>query len=114
MQLHPLTNFEVQKYNELKFNGVYSRNSLPEIKNGIYIINLDEYKSIGTHWIANVNSNVTYCDSFGVEHIPKKNKKSIGNKNIATNIYRIQAYNPVMSEYFCIGFINFMLNTRSL
>ena len=49
---HSLTNFEVQKYyqNEPKFNGVYSRNSLPKIKDGV--INLDEFKSIGTHWIA--------------------------------------------------------------
>ena len=38
--------------NEHKFNGVYSRNNLPITKNGGYIINLDEYGSIGTHWIA--------------------------------------------------------------
>ena len=49
-----LTNFEVQNYyqNEPKFNGVYSRNNLPKIKDGAYVINLDEYESIGTHWIA--------------------------------------------------------------
>ena len=73
---HPLTNFEIQKYyqNEPKFNGVYSRNNLSKIKDGAYVINLDEYKSIGTHWIAlYVNAeNVTYFDSFGVEHIPNK------------------------------------------
>ena len=58
MQPHPLTNFEIQKHyqNEPKINGVYSRNNLPKVKDGIYVINLDEYKSIGTHWIAlNVN-----------------------------------------------------------
>ena len=38
--------------NEPKFNGVYSRNNLPKIKDGAYVINLDEFKSIGTHWIA--------------------------------------------------------------
>ena len=54
MSLHPLTNFEIQTYyqNETKFNSVYSRNNLPKIKDGAYIINLDEYKSIRTHWIA--------------------------------------------------------------
>ena len=54
MPPHPLTNFEIQKYyeNEHKFNGVYSRNNLSKIKDGACIINLDEYKSIGTHWIA--------------------------------------------------------------
>ena len=117
MQPHPLTDFEIQKYyqNQLNFNGVYLRNNLPKIKNGINIIKLDEYKSIGTHWTAYVNgSNVTYFDSFGVEHIPKEIKKSIGNKNITTNIYRIQRYNAVMSGYFFIGFVYFMLKRKSL
>ena len=76
MPPHPLTNFDTQKYyqNESKFNGVYSRNNLPKIKDAPSLINLDEYKSIGTHWIAlYVNAeNVTYFDSFGVEHILKK------------------------------------------
>ena len=60
--------------NKPKFNGVYSRNNLSKIKNGVYIINLDEYEPIETHWIAlYVNAkNVTYYDSFGVAHIPKE------------------------------------------
>ena len=70
MPPHYLTNFEVQKYyeNEPKFNGVYSRNNLSKIKNGTYILNLDKYKSIATHWIdLDVYYNtVTYFDSFGV------------------------------------------------
>ena len=52
---HPLTNFEIQKYyqNEPRFNGVFSRNNLPKkIKDGAYVINLDEYADVGTHWIA--------------------------------------------------------------
>ena len=52
---HPLTNFEIRKYyeNEPRFNGAYSRNNLPKIiKNGAYVINLDEYTDVGTHWIA--------------------------------------------------------------
>ena len=118
MPPHPLTNFEIQKYyeNEPKFNGVYSRNNLPKIKDGAYVINLDEYKSIGTHWIAlYVNdNNVTYFDSFGVEHIPKEIKKLIGNKYITTNIYRIQEYDSIMCGYFCIGFIDFVLKGKSL
>ena len=58
----------------------------------------DEYESIGTHWIVlYVNdNNLTYFDTFGVEHIPKEIKKSIGNENITTNIYRIQAYNSII------------------
>ena len=70
--------------NEPKFNGVYSRNNSSKIKEGTYIINLDEYESIGTHWIAlYVNdNNATYFDIFAAEHIPKKIKKFIGYKNI--------------------------------
>ena len=113
MPPHPLTNFEIQKYcqNESKFNGVYSRNNLSKIKHGPYIINLDEYESIGTYWIAlYVNAEyVTYIDSFGVELIPKEIKKLIKNKNIITNIYRIQGYNSIMCGYFWIGFVDFML-----
>ena len=60
----------------------------------------------------NVN-NVIYFNSFGVEHIPKEIKNFIGNKNIPTNIYRIQAYNSIMCGSFCIGFIDFMLKGKS-
>ena len=95
MPPHPLTNFEIQKYyqKEPKFNGVYSKNNLPKLKNETYVINLDEYKLIGTHQIALCmnGNNVTYFNNFGVEHIPKEIKKFIGNKNIITSIYRIQA-----------------------
>ena len=87
---HPLTKFEIQKYyqNEPKFNGVYSRNNVPVIKDGAYVINLDEYKSIRTHLIVlNVNGDsVTYFDSFGVEYIWKEITKFIGNKNIITSL----------------------------
>ena len=58
--------------------------------------------------------NATYFDSFGVEHIPKEIKKFVRNKNIITNIYRIQAYNSLMRGYFCIRFIDFMLKGKSL
>ena len=81
--------------NESRFNGVYSRDNLPnKIKDGAYVINLDEYSDIGTHWVALWvnNNNVTYFDSFGVEHIPKEIIKFIENRNIKTNIFRIQAY----------------------
>ena len=65
---HPLTNFEIQEYcqNESRFNGVFSRDNLPNnninnknyknnnnnnIKNGAYVINLDEYRDVRTHFI---------------------------------------------------------------
>ena len=118
MPPHSLTNFEIIKFyeNESRFNGVYSRDNIPnEIKDGVYVINLDEYSDIGTHWIAfYVKNNITYFDSFGVEHIPKEIIKFIKNKNIKTNIFRIQAYDSIMCGYFCIGFIDFMFKGKSL
>ena len=119
MTPHPLTNFEIQDYyqNEPRFIGVYSRDNLPDkVKDGAYVINLDEYSDIGTHWIAlHVNNKtVTYFDSFGVEHIPKEVKKFIGDRNIISNIYRIQNYDSIMCGYFCIGFIDYMFKGKSL
>ena len=117
MPSHHLTNFEIQKHeNESKFNGVFSRNNLSKIKDGAYVINLDEYESIRTHLMAlyvNAN-NIIYFDSFRVEHIPKEIKKFTGNKNIITNTYRTQAYNLIMCRYFCIGFIDFISKSKSL
>ena len=119
MAPHPLTNFEIQKYyqNEPRFNGVFSRNNLPKkIKDGAYVINLDEYVDVGTHLIAlfcNRNETV-YFDSFGVDHVPEQIKKFIGNENIKANIFRVQATDSVMWGYFCIGCIVFMLAGKKM
>ena len=74
------------------FNEVFSRGNLQKIKDGTYIINLEEYSDIGTHWVAfqMINDDVTYFGSFGVEHIPKEIKAFIKNKNIKTNIFRVK------------------------
>ena len=75
MPPHPLTDFEIQMYykNEPKFNNVYSRNNSHKIKDGVYVMNLDECKPIETHRITlHVNGqNVTNFDIFGVQHISK-------------------------------------------
>ena len=68
------------------------------------------------------SNDVTYFDSFGVEHISKEIKKFINRslssashiKNIKTKIFRIQVYNSIMRGYFCLGFINFMLSGKTL
>ena len=96
---------------------VFSQENLPkEIKDGTYVINLDEHADTGTHWIAlfcNKNK-IVYFNSFGVEHIPKEIKKFIGNRNIKANIFWVQANNSIMCGYFCIGFIDFMLAGKTL
>ena len=117
MQPHRLTNFEIQKYqNEPRFNGVYSGDNLTEIKDEAYAINLDEYSDIWTHCVRLYvhNNDVTNFDSFGVEYFPKEIKTFIDNKNIKTNIFRIEAYDSIMCRYFCIGFIDFMFAGKTL
>ena len=117
MPAHPLTNFKIRKHyqNEVECNGVFSINNLPKINNGTYVVNLDEYISIGPRWIALYvdGDNVIYFDSFGVEYTPKEIKKSISKKSIKTNIYRIQANDSIMCRYFSIGFINVVLKGKS-
>ena len=106
--------------NDMKLNSVYSRDNLPtKINDGAFEINLDEHSDIGTHWVAlwvnnnNNNNNVTYFGSFGVEHIPKEIIKFIKNRNIKTNIFRIQAYDSIMCGYFCTEFIYFMFKGKN-
>ena len=119
MPPHPLTKFELEMYyqNEPRFNGVFWRNNLPKkTKDGAYVINLDEYTDVGTHWIAlfcNRNE-VANFDNFGVEYVPEEIKEFIGNKNIKANIFRVQANDSVMCGYFCIGFIDFMSAGKKL
>ena len=60
------------------------------------------------------NNDITYFDSFGVEHIPKEINAFIRNKNIKVNIFRIQAYDSIMCGYFCLEFIDFMLKGKTL
>ena len=80
------------------------------------MINLDEYAHVDTHWIALFVEfiEITYFDSFGVEHFPKEIKKFIGNKSLKTNIFRIQANNWIMCGYFCTGFIDFKFAGKTL
>ena len=105
MPPHPLTNFEIEKYyeNEPRFNGAY-------------VINLDEYKDAGTHWIALFckKNEIVYLDSFGFEHILEEIKEFIGNRTIKANIFLVQANNSLMCGQFCIGFIDFMLAGKKL
>ena len=89
---------------------------LKKIKDEAYVINLNNYADVGMHWIALFcNRNEIVCfDSFGVEYVPKEIKIFVGNKNITANIFRVQANNSIISGYFCIGFIGFMLAGKKL
>ena len=128
LPFHPLTNIEISDYykNEPRFNGVYSRNNLPKtIKKGAYVISLDEYENTGTHWVSlfvkpkyttesSSLERTIYFDSFSIEHIPQQINKFIGNSDIKSNIFRIQAYDSIMCRYFCVEFANYMLEGKTL
>ena len=70
-----MNNIDITNYfkYEPRFNGVFSRNNLPKIKDGAYIINLDDKNSKGTHWVSLfIDRNVAvYFDSFAFEYIPQ-------------------------------------------
>ena len=74
-----------------------------------------QYSDIGTHWVALYVSganDVTYFDSFGVKYILKEIRTFIGNKNIKTNIFRIQAYDSMMCGYFVLDLLILCLQKR--
>ena len=87
-----------------------------KIKDGAYVITLDEYADVGTHQIALFcnRSEIVYFNSFGVEHVPEEIKEFIGNKNIIANIFWVQANNSVMCGSFCIAFTDFMQAGKKL
>ena len=82
-----------------------------KIKDRPYVINLDEYADISTHWMDLFcnRSEIFYFNSFDVGHVPEEIKEFARNTNIEANIFRVQANNSVMCGYFCVGFIDFML-----
>ena len=98
------SNIEITNYfkYELRFNGVSSRNNLPRIKDGAYVINLTDRNSIGTYLVSLFIDRITavYFDSFGIEHISQEVLNKIRDKSITHNIFRIQDMNLL-----CVDFI---------
>ena len=127
MSLHPLSNFEIQKYyqNETRLNGVYLRDTLSNINGEAYVINIGENNEFGTHWIAlycwrskvtrpqQLKNSVVSFDSFGVDHLPKGFMAFIRLQNIITNIFRVEAHDPIMWRYFFTRFVNYMLSGKT-
>ena len=94
---HPLTNL-VMRINQDLLEFFQEIICPKKMKDGAYVINLDEYADVGTHRIALFcnRSEIVYFDRFGVEHVPEEIKEFIGNKDIKANIFRVQANNSVM------------------
>ena len=105
--LHPLSNIEIEKdFNYVpRFNGIFSRNNLPRIKYGAYVINLDDKKCGGTHWVSLfIDRNaVVYFDSFGIEYIFEEVLNKIKDKSITHNLFRVNE--SIMCQFCPITFI---------
>ena len=100
---------------ELRFNGTFSRNNLPRIKDGANVINFDNKKRKVTHWVSlfiDLNLAV-YFDSSGIAYIPLKVLNKIKEKSVTHNIFRIQDNESIMSEFYCISFIEYMLTGKT-
>ena len=95
---------------------IITRNNLPRIKDGVYVINLDDKNSKGTHWISLfIEKNLTvYFDSFGIEYIPQELLNKIRDKSIPHNIFTIQDNESIMCGFYCITFIECMLAGKTL
>ena len=113
--LHPLSNIKITNYfnDEPRFNGVFSRNNLPRIKDGAHVTNLDDEKSKVTQWFSlfsDINTAV-FVDFFEAEYTPQKalNKIRLIRKSITLNIFRIQDNNSVICGFCCIAFIEYMV-----
>ena len=116
--LRPSSNIDITKYfnYESRFNGVFSRNNLPRIKDGAYVINLDDKKSKETNWISLFidRNTALHFDSFGIEYIPQEVLSKIKDKSITHNIFRIQDNESIMCGFYCIAFIEYMLAGKTL
>ena len=101
---------------EPRFNGVFSRNNLLRMKDGKYVINLDDKNSKGTHWVSLFidRNTALYFDSFGIKYIPQEVLNKIKDKSIIHNIFRIQDNESIMWEFYCIAFIEYMFSGKTL
>ena len=113
---HSLSNIEINyfKYNP-RFNGVFSQNNSPRIKDGANVINLNDKNIKGTHWVSLFIDRklAVYFDSFGIEYIPQEVLNKIRDKSVTHNIFRIQDNESIMCGFYCIAFIEYMLARKT-
>ena len=118
MLLHPLRNVEITKYfsYEPRFNSAFSKDNLPRIKDGKYVINLFDKQSKGTHWLSLFFDRHTavYFDSFKIEYISQEVLSKIKDKFITHKIFRIQDDDFIICGFYCIVFIEYMLAEQTL
>ena len=120
LPFHPLTNVEIDNYyvGNKFFKGTFARDRFNKRhtakQHGAYVFNLEEMGKSGSHWVCLImrdDNFVYYFDSFGVTHVPIEISKFIGeNKEIIKNDMILQDLQSVMCGYYCIAFIDFVLD----
>ena len=108
MSLHVLSKIKITKYFNCgpRFNGGFSTDNLSKIKDGIYVINLDDKKSKGSYWIPFfIDKNAAvYFDSSGIEYILQEILNKIKYKSITNNIIIIQSDDSIICGFFLLMF----------
>ena len=101
--LHPLNNIKIINYfkYEPRFNGEFSRNNLPKIKNGAYVINLNDENIKGTHWVLLLidKNTAVYFDFFGIGYIQQEVLNKFKDKSITHNIVKIQHFESIICRF---------------
>ena len=113
-----LKHCKVPKYHDqdCRFNGVYSRNNLPRIKDGVSAINQDDEESKGTYWVSlfiNISTAV-YFDSFGIKYFRQEVLSKIEYESILHNVFSIQFEDSIKFGFYCITFTEHMIAGKTL
>ena len=113
VSLHPLTNIEsITFFNyEPRFHGVFSRANLTWIKDGAYVIILNDKQSKGTHWVSLFidRNTAVYFSSVGVGYIMQEVLRKIKDRPTTHNILKKQDDDSIMCGFYCITFVEYML-----
>ena len=103
----------IKNINIKNFNGVYPKDQLKKpLKNGFYIINLDNSGGSGTHWttLYKINDGLSlYYDSFGF--YPPEEIEDLLHK-YEYNKKQIQDIDSTSCGFYCVAFIKFMHNKQ--
>jgi hypothetical protein len=101
---------------KIKLNGIYMKDELPsDLKEGCYIIDLQDHDKNGSHWTCFLKSNneIFYYDSFGV--VMPQNEYDIFIKNADNIYYNVSDDQNIDSTsccWWCIAFLFYMTNTK--
>lgn len=109
----PLSNIDLIKwcdYLQIPIKGIFSRNETKPLLHPPCIINMDDFGSLGTHWVCcwPGKKGMEYFDSFGMPPPLEWEKEmyQLGHKTFLRNDNQIQAVDSLRCGYYCLLFLN--------